>query len=85
MILCVGTPGSGKSLLLRCLVANMDKDSVNRTTGTIPTTGTDIVTVVRHNDKRPDCPDVVMVREVGGAMAPIWHSYIESGKTQVGM
>ena len=27
-------------------------------------------------------PEVVTVRELGGVMAPIWNSYIQSGKTK---
>ena len=80
MILCVGTPGSGKTLLLRCLAANAAPDSVNRTIGTTPTTGTDIVTIVKPNVKRPDFPDVVKVAGRVDNNPPVVNSFRRSGR-----
>ena len=31
---------------------------------------------------QPLPPDCVTIREVGGALAPLWHSYIEPGRTR---
>lgn len=114
MILCVGTSGSGKSVLLRHL---QHKDElVNSTTAlngvqasasapptaktmtngataatttlvntpTFPTVGTNLVTLTKQRVKKNQtlAPDQVIVREVGGSMAPLWHTFVEPGKTK---
>ena len=58
---------------------------------TVPTVGTNLVALQRphRGGKRgggggsgQPLVDEVVVREVGGSMAPLWHSYIEPGKTR---
>ena len=112
MILCLGTVGSGKSVLLKELqlheakrektkegksngnVDNAKIASDNATANTIPTIGTNLVTLTPPGQNRKPGlsggsglnqetePECVVVREVGGSMAPLWHSYIESGRTR---
>ena len=57
---------------------------------TIPTVGTDLMTLpVKPRGKAgsynsgnlPPPSEIVTIREVGGAMAPIWNSYVEPAKT----
>ena len=75
MILCVGALGSGKSTLLRILQQHgqdLESETIGEVTVpkpvvtplTTPTMGTDLLTVAHRS----------LVREVGGAMAPIWSS-----------
>ncbi|GFG37228.1 hypothetical protein Cfor_02581 [Coptotermes formosanus] len=66
MCLCLGPTGSGKTLLLKTL---QSREGVDTVSSTVPTTGTNLVTVRFGNHKQ------IAVREVGGAMAPIWRSY----------
>ena len=82
MILCVGTTGSAKSVLLRML---QTKDSSAKSVlSSIPTVGTNLVQLTKTRRKKNQTlpPDVVTIREVGGKMAPLWHSYIEPGRTK---
>ncbi|KAK9499964.1 hypothetical protein O3M35_002892 [Rhynocoris fuscipes] len=65
--LCVGPPGSGKSLLLRTLQSN---GSVDYTTSSGPTCGTSIKKIVIENKSITIC-------EVGGGMAPLWSHFYE--------
>uniref|UniRef100_A0A1B6FG25 ADP-ribosylation factor-like protein 16 n=2 Tax=Cuerna arida TaxID=1464854 RepID=A0A1B6FG25_9HEMI len=67
--LCLGPAGSGKSLLLRRL---QDRHVVDHTTATVPTVGTNLVTV-----PLPDHTQVT-IRELGGSMAPLWHHYFQN-------
>lgn len=67
MLLCVGPEGTGKTLLLRRL-ANLTKTDLNLTT--VPTVGMNIATIPQG----PELPPI-SIRELGGSMAPIWHSY----------
>ncbi|KAJ8924085.1 hypothetical protein NQ315_006866 [Exocentrus adspersus] len=66
MILCLGPLSSGKTLLLRNLQSNGNIDS---TTTAVPTMGTNIFNV-KIEEKTYE------VRELGGAMAPIWSMYL---------
>ncbi|XP_066939868.1 ADP-ribosylation factor-like protein 16 [Macrobrachium rosenbergii] len=66
MILCVGPEGTGKTLLLRRLL-NLTKPDISLTT--VPTVGVNIVSLIE-----PEKPPID-IRELGGSMAPIWHSY----------
>ena len=96
MIICVGTGGSGKTLLLKVLSANSDPGSVSKHVATVPTTGSNIVKIQRT--KPGEMPEMVSAREIGGkdgtscsfmlisnpgSMAPIWKSMVEPNKTQV--
>lgn len=67
MLLCIGPEGTGKTLLLRRL-ANLTKPDINLTT--VPTVGMNITTITQG----PELPPI-SIRELGGSMAPIWHSY----------
>ncbi|XP_023704885.1 ADP-ribosylation factor-like protein 16 [Cryptotermes secundus] len=66
MCLCLGPTGSGKTLLLKKL---QNRDAVDTMSSTVPTVGTNLITVRFGNQKE------TTIREVGGAMAPIWKSY----------
>lgn len=69
--LCLGPTGSGKSLLLRKL---QDRHIVDNTTSTVPTVGTNLVTVPLLDQIQ------VIIRELGGSMAPLWHHYYQDIK-----
>ncbi len=72
MCLVLGSSGAGKTLLLKRLQACTNRGSYNDIgdpPSTIPTVGTNLVNVL--NLKKQE----VTVRELGGAMAPIWHNY----------
>lgn len=65
MIVCLGPVGAGKTLLLKKL---QDTETIDDTTTTVPTVGTNIFNV-KVNEKN------YQIREVGGSMAPIWSTY----------
>lgn len=67
--ICVGAPGSGKTLLLRKLLSSTE---VDETTSSIPTIGTSIFKLKLKNNKS------VMIREIGGLIAPLWQHYYQS-------
>ncbi|PSN48914.1 ADP-ribosylation factor-like protein 16 [Blattella germanica] len=73
MCLCLGPKGSGKTLLLKRL---QNKESIDAMSSTVPTVGTNLVRLRLENQKE------LLIREVGGAMAPIWASYY-SEKTKI--
>ena len=64
MIICVGTGGCGKTLLVKALAANGDPGSVTKHVATVPTTGSNIVNIQRT--KTGEVPEMVTTREVGG-------------------
>jgi GTPase SAR1 family protein len=66
MCLCLGPAGSGKTLLLQTL---QSREGVDTVSSTVPTIGTNLVTVRFGNHKQ------IAVTEVGGAMAHNWRSY----------
>lgn len=66
MILCLGPLSSGKTLLLKNLQSN---ENIDNTTTAVPTMGTNIFKV-RIQD------NIYEIRELGGAMAPIWSMYL---------
>lgn len=70
MILCLGPTGSGKTLLLKKL---QNSNSVDYTTTSVPTVGTNIFTIKSGNL-------LCEIRELGGEMAPLWHKYFRSVK-----
>lgn len=65
MCLCLGPTGSGKTLLLRKL---QYLHAVDETTTAVPTVGTNMFHLKRGNIQ-------LVVRELGGIMAPIWPKY----------
>ncbi|KAF5304785.1 hypothetical protein FQA39_LY09562 [Lamprigera yunnana] len=67
MVLCLGPTGSGKSLLLRKL---LNADQIDETSSSVPTVGTTLFTIKRQNY-------VFTIRELGGAMAPLWKKYFD--------
>ena len=64
MIICVGTGGCGKTLLLKALAANSDPGSVSKHVATVPTTGSNIINIQRT--KTGEAPEMVTAREIGG-------------------
>ena len=88
MILCVGLSGSGKSTLLAHLQSVPDDEKATPSLPTpIPTVGTNLVTLTRRlrgSGGGRDAPtEVCVVREVGGSMASLWHSYVEGHSQQI--
>ncbi|XP_065222193.1 ADP-ribosylation factor-like protein 16 [Planococcus citri] len=67
--ICVGATGSGKTLLLRKL---QQKSEINETTSSVPTVGTSMYKIKLPNNKS------LVVRELGGVVAPLWHHYYNS-------
>ncbi|KAG5894267.1 hypothetical protein JTB14_007893 [Gonioctena quinquepunctata] len=70
MIVCLGPVGAGKTLLLKNLQNNENIDS---TTTAVPTVGTNIFNI-KIGEKSHT------VRELGGAMAPLWGVYLKDVK-----
>lgn len=70
-IICLGPQGAGKTLLLKRL---QNRETVDETSCTVPTTGTNITTVRYPNEKTGNMKEYT-IRELGGAMAPIWSKY----------
>ncbi|BES93681.1 unnamed protein product [Nesidiocoris tenuis] len=68
-VLCVGPPGSGKTLLLKTLT---DQTAVDNTTTSGPTTGMSLKKIVPCQGAKP-----IIICELGGGMAPLWHHYYE--------
>lgn len=63
---------------------NTNKPQPEPSKNTIPTVGTNLVNLIRPRLKKNQTapPDSVVVREVGGTLAPLWHTYIEPGRTK---
>ena len=69
------------------------EDEAPKAPATVPTVGTNLVALSRphRGGKRggggggQPVTDEVVIREVGGSMAPLWNSYIEPGKTRFGL
>lgn len=77
MALVIGPSGAGKTLLLKRLgVSGKQKEQVNehKFPVSVPTVGTNLINI--------DCgrKSEVVVRELGGAMAPIWKNYFQDCK-----
>ena len=69
MCLCLGPARSGKTLLMKQLQGGDDIDDASHT---VPTNGINLFTI-RSSDGRFD----IIVREIGGSMAPIWKHYFD--------
>lgn len=73
MCLCLGPTGSGKTLLLKKL---QDKEKIDITSNPTPTVGVNLFKITLQQQPQID----ITIREVGGAMAPIWRSYYQGMK-----
>lgn len=75
-ILCLGPKGSGKTHLLRRLETS---DSVDNTTYSVPTVGTNIYSIQIPNKdtnaSKRNAVKIVQILEIGGTMAPLWRQY----------
>jgi len=69
MLLIVGPSGAGKTLLLKRLQNSLSSIGKDDVPATIPTVGTNLMNVTTLKKTE------VTVREIGGAMAPIWNKY----------
>lgn len=68
MCLCLGALKSGKTLLLK----RLQGDEIDDATHTVPTNGINLFTI-KNNTGEFD----IIVREIGGNMAPIWKYYFD--------
>lgn len=66
--ICLGPIGSGKTLLLKRL---QGKHVVDETSSTVPSVGTNIISISLEGQKE------IVIREVGGYMAPIWNKFYD--------
>ncbi|XP_053309165.1 ADP-ribosylation factor-like protein 16 [Spea bombifrons] len=75
MCLLLGAPGVGKTLLMKRLqkLSSKDSEDMMDVPPTQPTVGTNLTDLAVHRTR-------VTVREVGGSMGPIWHSYYRDCK-----
>ncbi|XP_017770567.1 PREDICTED: ADP-ribosylation factor-like protein 16 [Nicrophorus vespilloides] len=74
MAICLGPSGSGKTLLLKKL---QNVKAVDNTTTSVSTVGTDMFTIKISSG---DVEKQIVVREVGGVMAPLWPKYFDGIK-----
>lgn len=72
--ICIGRKGAGKTHLLSCL---REQGSINETSHSVPSVGTNIFRIKNPKDSKNKKP-FVEVREIGGTMAPIWNRYYEN-------
>lgn len=70
-IICLGPSGAGKTLLLKKL---KNRNAIDETSHTVPTTGSDL-TVVKFVNKTSGTSREYVIRELGGIMAPMWEKY----------
>lgn len=68
MCLCVGPMKSGKTLLLK----NLRGDSIDDANSTVQTNGINLFNV-RNSDRHFE----LVIREIGGSMAPIWRHHLD--------
>ncbi|XP_065339576.1 ADP-ribosylation factor-like protein 16 [Cloeon dipterum] len=68
MCLCLGLPGSGKTLLLKRL---QNQEAIDITSNPTPTVGVNLAKVRLSEEPFVE----ISIKEVGGAMAPIWKNY----------
>lgn len=71
-VLCLGPNGSGKTSLLKRL---QNPESIDFTSNSIPTVGTNIFTIKHKTSDTNKTAKQLHIREVGGSMAPIWKNY----------
>lgn len=75
--ICIGRKGAGKTHLLSCL---RDPDSINFTSHSVPSVGTNIFRITNPKVGEGKAPKVpwLDVKEIGGAMSPLWHRYYDN-------
>ncbi|XP_012275587.1 ADP-ribosylation factor-like protein 16 [Orussus abietinus] len=71
MCLCLGPAKSGKTLLMK----RLHGDEIDETTNTVATNGTNLF-AIKHEDETGRGREII-VRELGGSMAPIWKHYFD--------
>ena len=81
--LCIGPPGSGKTLLLK----RLQSPSVGEGTSTVETVGTNVFSISKkspqmdgNKSKSGDEKDLLTIREIGGSLAALWPSYFSADK-----
>ena len=84
MCLVLGCAGTGKTLLLKRLhqswgsrpaSSSAAADLAMDIPSTVPTVGTELVTLSARGRGSASSGGEFTLREVGGSMAPIWHNY----------
>lgn len=75
MCLCLGPFKSGKTLLMKSLQG----DELDEATHTVPTNGINLFTVKNDTGEYD-----MVIKEIGGNMAPIWKHYFEKVKKNKG-
>jgi ADP-ribosylation factor-like protein 1 len=73
-VLCVGPRNSGKTMLLNSI---QYPDSINFTTHSVNTVGTNLYTI-HHSSEKPSkkaTKKSITIRELGGEMAVLWKNY----------
>lgn len=68
----MGATGAGKTLLLRKLQRRAE---IDETTCSVPTVGTSFYKLKLQNNRS------IIIRELGGSIAPLWHHYYRSVKS----
>ena len=68
MCLCLGSAKSGKTLLMK----RLQGDSIDDATQTISTNGVNLF-LLKNEQKHSE----IIIREIGGNMAPLWKHYLE--------
>ncbi|XP_066599766.1 ADP-ribosylation factor-like protein 16 [Prorops nasuta] len=68
MCLCIGPAKSGKSLLMK----RLQGDEIDEATHTVTTNGINLFTVKSSSEQFD-----MVIREIGGSMAPIWKHYFD--------
>lgn len=71
-VLCLGPKGSGKTMLLKKLQC---AKGIDNTYSAVPTIGMNIFNINYLN--KAGKKQVLLIREVGGEMAPLWNNYLE--------
>lgn len=71
MCLCLGPFKSGKTLLMKSLQG----DNIDEATHTVPTNGINLFTVKNDSGEFD-----MVIKEIGGNMAPIWKHYFDKVK-----
>ena len=76
MVLCIGSKGAGKTLLLSLL----EDKTFNPDTCLVPTVGVNIFTVTTEVGKKKT---EIQVRELGGELCPLWSDYLKSERNVI--